>query len=364
MKDGQGGAQNNRISGLSPVPGKPHVPWKYGGKGPSGIRIAQDGRTPILPLSKNGDLGVPLAGHASDGADEQMTDYLVSESAIAMMEEHRNDAWFIAAGFFRPHVPFVVPSKYFDMNNLADMPVPPLDAGEISAAPALAYNSLNANFGMTEQQHREAIRGHFAAISFVDAQVGRLLDAVQRMGVADNTTIVFWADHGFMIGEHGQWEKTMLFDPSVQVPLFFAGAGVTAKGRACRRTVEHLNIFPTLAEMCRLEGTPRTLHGRSMVPLLANPGAPWEHPAISQVARRIASGPIMGYSLRNERYRYTMWGDGAAQGEEVYDYDSDPREVKNLANAPGFAELKRKLRGQLDQICRIRTAKDHGQRNT
>ena len=332
------------------------VPWAYGGKGPSGIRIAQDGRTPILPLTKNGDLGIAIAGHPSDGSDEMMTDFMVAESAIAMMEEHQGDAWFIASGFFRPHVPFIVPSKYFDLYKLEDIQLPHLSPDEMSAAPSLAYLSHQANYGMSEQQHREAVRAHLAAISFVDAQVGRLLDAITRLQLAEQTTVVFWSDHGFMVGEHGQWEKTMLFDASLHVPLIFAGAGVPARGKACRRTVEHLNIYPTLAELCGLEGTPADLQGRSMVPLLTAPDAQWDHPSLSQVSRRLSSRELMGYSLRTERFRYTMWGEDGADGEELYDYEADPREARNLAKEKGLEKLRFELRSHLGRVRNSRSA--------
>jgi iduronate 2-sulfatase len=352
--------------------GKPHlsdrrrqseVRWSRGGKGPGGIRLAQDGRTPILPLSRNGDLGVPIAGHASEGTDEMMTDFMVAESAIAMIEEHRSDPWFIGSGFFRPHVPFIVPSKYFDLYSLDEMAIPPLTPDELKAAPQLAYLSMNANYGMTERQHREAMRAHFAAISFVDAQVGRLLDALTRLELLDNTAIVFWSDHGFMVGEHGQWEKRMLFEASAHVPLVLAGAGVPAKGKACRRTVEHLNLYPTLAEMCGLEKVPSYLQGKSMLPLLSNPDGPWDRPAMTQVGRTLGSVPVMGYSLRSERYRYTMWGNGGAEGEELYDYDADPREVKNLAKDSNSAGIKAKLRMELERICAARRVPGDVSRN-
>lgn len=330
------------------------VPWVHGGKGPGGVRLAQDGRTPILPLSRNGDLGVPIAGHPSDGADEMITDFMVAESTIAMMEEHRHEPWFLGCGFYRPHVPFVVPSKYFDMYSLDEMELPRIRPGEMESAPPLAYLSRVANYGMSERQHREAMRGHFAAISFVDAQVGRLLDALTRLQLMENTTIVFWSDHGFMVGEHGQWEKRMLFEASAHVPLFLAGAGVSAKGRVCRRTVEHLNIYPTLAEMCELKGTPAELHGRSLVPLLSDPEARWDRPAVTQVGRMVGSTPVMGYSLRTERFRYTMWGEGAAEGEELYDYRDDPSEVKNLAKDAGSTQIKSGLRSDLERICTSR----------
>lgn len=341
---------------LAPAPhaSGTRVPWAHGGKGPGGVRIAQDGRTPILPLSVNGDLGVAIAGHPSDGGDESMTDYLVAESAIAMIEEHRNEPWFIGSGFFRPHVPFIVPAKYYDLYSLDEIQLPRLDPGELSVAPRLAYLSQDPNYGMSEREHREAIRGHYAAISFVDAQVGRLLDALTRLNLLEDTTIVFWSDHGFMVGEHGQWEKTMLFEPSAHVPLFIAGAGVAAKGRACTRTVEHLNIYPTLAELCGLQGTPAHLQGRSMVPLLRDPQGSWDRPAITQVRRRAEAGLIMGYSLRTERYRYTSWGEHGSAGEELYDYQADAREGTNLAADAASAEIKARLSVQLEQIRQSR----------
>ncbi|HWB16978.1 MAG TPA: sulfatase [Vicinamibacterales bacterium] len=328
--------------------------WRHGGTGPSGtIRIAQDGCTPTLPFSQNGDLGVALAGHPSEGSDQVITDYMVAEAAIAMMAEHRNEPWFIGAGFFRPHVPFIVPSAYYDLYDVNDIEVPPFDPSELSVAPPIAYSSTNPNEGMTPQQHRECLRGYYAAISFVDAQVGRLLDALQRLGLAEDTTVVFWADHGYMVGEHGQWQKMKLFEPSARVPFIMAGAGVPTTGGVCRRTSEHLDVYPTLADVCGLQGAPANLHGRSLMPLLSDPNAAWDRPAVSQVTRNTASGPTMGYSLRTERYRYTMWA-GGAEGEELYDYETDPRELRNLAGDTGSETLKSQLRARLETIATSR----------
>jgi uncharacterized sulfatase len=206
---------------------------------------------------------------------------------------------------------------------------------------------------MTPAQHRECLRGYYAAISFVDAQVGRLLDALQRLGLAEDTTVVFWADHGYMVGEHGQWQKMKLFEPSARVPFIMAGAGVPTTGGVCRRTSEHLDVYPTLADVCGLQGAPANLHGRSLMPLLSNPNAAWDRPAVSQVTRNTASGPTMGYSLRTERYRYTMWA-GGAEGEELYDYETDPRELRNLAGDTGSETLKSQLRARLETIATSR----------
>jgi iduronate 2-sulfatase len=183
--------------------------------------------------------------------------------------------------------------------------------------------------------------------------VGRVLDAVERLGLAQNTTTVFWADHGWQLGEHGQWQKQTLFEPSARVPLLIGGAGVKAAGKGCGRTVEHLDIYPTLVEMCGLTGAPSGLHGKSLAPLLANPNSHWDRPAISQVTRTHQGKHAMGYSIRTERYRYTIWTQGG-DGEELYDYKNDPREMRNLAADGQSAAVKKKLRGTLEEICRGR----------
>ena len=188
------------------------------GSGPSGIRISQDGYIPILPLTQNGDLGIAIAGHASDGDDKVITDYLVAEAAICMMDEHKEEPWFIGAGFFRPHVPFIVPSKYFDLYKADDIQVPPFEPSELKMAPRIAYDTMDPNYGMSPPQHREAIRAYYAAISFVDAQVGRLVDALERLDLVKNTTIAFWADHGFIVGEHDSGRRPSYSKPRRACP--------------------------------------------------------------------------------------------------------------------------------------------------
>jgi uncharacterized sulfatase len=204
---------------------------------------------------------------------------------------------------------------------------------------------------MTVAQRKEAIRAYYACISFLDVQIGRLLDALDRLKQSENTTIVFWSDHGYQLGEHGQWMKQTLFEPATHIPLFIAGAGVPTRGKACRRITEHLNIYPTVAELCGLK-PPANLHGKSLLPLLKNPTAPWDRPAITQVHRQ---GPkqVMGYSIRTERHRYTYWTQGA-EGEELYDYEKDRREVQNLAKEKSADPLKQKLRTQMEAIIKER----------
>lgn len=309
-------------------------------------RIAQDGKTPVL-FMPNGDLGSSIVMNHSD-PEEKETDWLVADAVISMMEKHRNEPWFLGAGFYKPHVPWIVPSKFFDMYKSADMEIPPFDASEMQIAPSWAYTLTNANYGMTADRHREAIRAYCAATSMLDHQVGRLLDALERLGLMKNTTIVMWADHGYQLGEHGQWQKSTLFEPSARVPLLVAGAGVKAAGRGCARTVEHLDLYPTLVDLCGLSGAPAGLQGHSLKPLLSNPNAKWDYPAVTQVLRETRR--LMGYSLRTERYRYTSWAEGR-EGEELYDYETDPRELRNLVRDAGSSGIKASLRGRLEGIC-------------
>ena len=298
-------------------------------------------------------LGASIAFHASEAKDDQHTDSMVADAVIAMMEKHKQEPWFLGAGFYRPHVPWIVPAKYFDLYPMDRIQAPPFDESELHIAPEWAYFTRPPNLGMNVLQRREAIRAYYASISFMDAQVGWLLDALDRLGLAANTSIVFWGDNGYHLGEHGQWMKQTVFEPAARIPLVMGGAGVRARGKACSRTVELLDIYPTLVDLCGLSGAPANLQGRSLVPLLQNPGKPWDHPAVSQMLRSGRAKPVMGYSIRTERYRYSYWNEGS-EGEELYDYQKDARELRNLAADPGTQALKKTLRARLDSIARQR----------
>jgi uncharacterized sulfatase len=330
------------------------------GAAPGGRRDADvtGGGNPV-PADVPGDrqLGGTLAGYKSPSRPELHTDYLVADAVIALMERHRlqrDVPWFLGAGFYKPHVPWIVPQQYYDLYPLDRIEPTPFDERELSIAPHWAYTSAIGNGGMSVQQQKEALQGYYAAASFLDANVGRVLDAMERLGYAANTTVVFWSDHGYHLGEHGQWQKNTVFEVAARVPLMIGGAGVEARGGACPRTVEHLDLYPTLVDLCGLQGAPPNLHGQSLAPLLANPTANWNRPAVSQMARGgVQNMAAMGYSLRTERYRYTFWNEGR-EGEELYDYDSDPRELRNLASESGSSALKARLRATLERICRER----------
>jgi uncharacterized sulfatase len=300
-------------------------------------------------------IGSAIAFYASQAKDEEHTDGMVASETIRLMEEHRGRPWFLGAGFYKPHCPYIAPSKYFDMVPLDRVKLVPFEPWEMTIAPRWAYFTNPANWGMTERQRLEAMRAYYAAILFLDAQVGRLLEALRRQRQEQNTTIVFWSDHGYGLGEHGQWMKQAVFEYSARSPLMMCGAGVRSAGKACGRTVEFLDLYPTLADLCGLRGVPERLHGRTLRPLLDNPRAPWDHPAVTQVHRARKENPVRGYSLRTERYRYTMWDQGR-EGEELYDYSQDPRELKNLAAGAEAAALKQGLRSRLEAIIASRQA--------
>ena len=304
---------------------------------------------------KRTGLGSTVAFHASAEPDERHTDGILADAVVQMMSERRNEPFFIGAGFYRPHCPYVAPARYFDRIPLDRIQLAPFDESEMRMAPQWAYFNRDANLGMTPDQRRQGIRAYFAAIEFMDAQVGRLLNALDRLKLANDTVVVFWGDNGYQLGEHGQWMKQTNFEAAARIPLLFSGPGISSHGRGCGRTVELLDIYPTLAEICGLEHAPPNLQGRSLAPLLANPNAPWDLPAISQMQRRPQNRQVMGYSLRTERYRYTEWEFGA-EGAELYDYEKDPREVHNMVEDPVAAPLRSQLQQQLRAAIRRRGA--------
>lgn len=285
-------------------------------------------------------LGSSLSFLAADGTDEEQTDGKVALEAIRLMEEHREEPFFIAAGFYRPHCPYIAPKRYFDMYPLEKIPLPEVSKADVAGVPepALASTKPWPWFGVTREEAREAKRAYYAAISFVDAQVGKLLDALDRLGLASKTTIVFWSDHGYHLGEHGLWMKMSLFEESARAPLIFAGCGVPAAGRACERTVEFVDVYPTLADLAGLE-PPGGLEGASLRPLLEDPTRPWGRAAFTQLER----GGFPGYAVRTERWRYVEWDEGR-RGAELYDHAADPGELRNLASDPAHAAAVEEMR--------------------
>ncbi|PQO26351.1 iduronate-2-sulfatase [Blastopirellula marina] len=282
-------------------------------------------------------ISASLSWLAADGTAEQQTDGMIATEAIKIMREKKDEPFFLGVGFFRPHTPYVAPKEFFEMYPLESFRLPYApenDRDDIPAA-AFAHNCPVPNYGLDEPTLLKATQAYYACVSMVDAQIGRLLSALDEIGIAENTIVVFWSDHGYHLGEHdGIWQKRTLFEQASRAPLVIYAPGMKGQG-ACDRIVEFVDIYPTVTDLAGVD-TPDHLAGRSLRRLIENPHAPWEGQAITQVLRpaddRLAE-MVMGCSIRTDRYRYTEWGDGK-YGVELYDHHSDPNEFNNLAQDP------------------------------
>jgi uncharacterized sulfatase len=284
-----------------------------------------------------GRFGGTLSWLAADGTDEEQTDGIAATEAIKLLEANQGKPFFLACGFYRPHTPFVAPKKYFAMFPLDRIALPAIPA---ERQPAAAYASAKKEQdAMTDAQRRECLQAYYASTTFMDAQLGRVLDALDRLKLADRTIVVFLSDHGYHLGEHGLWQKRSLFENSARVPLVIYDPRAKGNGQPCGRTVELVDLHATLADLCGLAAP--TTDGKSLKPLLDDPAAAWDRPAMTQVSRGGPSekqSPYMGYSVRTERYRYTEW-DGGKHGTQLFDYQTDPQESRNLADDPDHAAV-------------------------
>lgn len=299
----------------------------------------------------------PISGSlswlAAEGSDEEQTDGMIATEAIRRIAQPHAKPFFLAVGFFRPHTPYVAPRKYFDLYSVSNLRLPFAPAGDRSDIPeaAFAHNCPVPNYNLDAELLLAATQAYYACVSFVDAQVGRLLDALDAQHLTDNTIVVLWSDHGYHLGEHnGVWQKRTLFEQSARAPLIIRAPGMPGNGQACRRIVEFVDLYPTLTALTGVQAPP-DLDGRDLTSLLQNPLADWDGVAVTQILRpadsRLAE-PVMGCSIRTERYRFTEWGEGRF-GTELYDHQSDPLEFYNLATAPDAptAAVMEQLRSQL-----------------
>ncbi len=284
-------------------------------------------------------IGGSLCWMQARGEDAEQTDGMIAAETIKLLEANKDKPFFIATGFFRPHVPCIATARYFELYPFERIQLPREPADHFDLIPKIAFHAP-LNYGLDDEKLRTFLRAYRAAVSFVDAQVGQVLDALDRLQLADKTVVVLFGDHGWLLGEHKQWQKMSLFEESARVPLFIRVPGTPAGG-VCGRTVELVDVYPTIADACGLTPPP-SLDGRSVVPLLRNPKAAWDKPALTQVTRREGGQQIMGRSIRTERYRYTEWDEGRL-GSELYDHEADPHEYRNLAQDPSHAADKARL---------------------
>ncbi len=313
---------------------------------PRGVDKDEEDKLHVLtPELRN--LGASLRYLGDDSKDEEQTDGIGAAEAIKLLEANRNKPFFLGVGFYRPHVPWIAPKKYFEMYPLERVSVPKLKDKDRAGKPELALlgqNGKKANYGLNEDQCREAIRAYYASVSFVDAQIGKVLDALDRLKLTDHTVIVLWGDHGWHLGEHGLWQKMSLYEESVRVPLLISSPSMKSAGKSSPRLVESIDVYPTLADLCGLK-PPAKLQGKSLRPLLDDPQAKWDEAAFSQVTR----GKLMGRTVRTPHWRYIEWDDGK-KGVELYDRENDPNEETNLAAEPSRADTVKKMKELLQRM--------------
>lgn len=289
----------------------------------------------ITNVTPDRGLGSALSWRVENTPDEEQTDGKVATEAIRILEQRKDEPFFLAVGFYRPHTPYVAPARYFDLYPSEKIKLAEERPNDLDDIPEAALFTKPPHWGVSEDDRHQAQRAYYASISFMDAQVGRVLDALERLKLSDKTIIVLWSDHGYNLGQHGQWMKQSLFENSARVPLIVAAPGLK-KNSSSKRTVELLDVYPTLAELAQLKVDGP--EGKSFAKLLKDPGAEWNKPAYTQVRRNT----IMGRSVRTERWRYTEWDEGRA-GVELYDHDSDPGEYNNLAKDPKYGERVKEL---------------------
>ncbi len=298
------------------------------------------------PLGKKGQ-GRNLTGGrvkwcrwlAAEGTDQDQSDGQVAEEAVRLLEQHRHDPFFIAVGFHKPHDPFIAPKRYFDLYPLELLRLPKDPPDRSTDLPQAIGSGWKEDFDrFTDRERREFMRAYYAGISFTDTQVGKIIEAMERLELWSNTIVVFFSDHGYHLGERGWWNKNTVFELSARAPLIVITPQMKGKSNSCSRIVEFVDIYPTLADLCGLPA-PANLEGTSFKPLLNDPNLPWKKMAFTQVQR----GSIAGHSVRTERWRYTEW-DGVRQGVELYDHNTDPGEYYNLIHDPQYAQVVTKLK--------------------
>ncbi len=302
---------------------------------------SQKKNKPDDPMPPNRPLnGIPKTAHFDwgpvDVPDEQMGDSKVADWAIGQLRKQHEKPFFIGCGFFRPHLPWYVPQKYFDMYPPDKVILPNVNENDLDDVPPIGKKMAKPQGDHKKvieyNQWRKAVQAYLASISFVDSCVGRVIDAFDKSPYTDNTVIILWSDHGWHLGEKLHWRKFSLWEEATHNVLMAVVPGITKPGRRCPRPVTMLDIYPTLIDICSLAAKPE-LEGRSLVPLLKNPKAKWDRPALTTHGRN-------NHSLRSERFRYIRYSDGT---EELYDHNNDELEWKNLADNPKYARIKKQL---------------------
>ncbi len=304
---------------------------------------------------KNQPRGLPW--EAPDVADGSLADGSVANKAIELINKHKDGRFFLAVGFVNPHLPFVAPKKYWDLYQpedvrLATNPNPPKNSppyAKTNWGELRRYYGMPAKGPLSKDQARQAVHGYWAAVSYVDSLVGKLLDELDRLELRDNTVVILWGDHGWQLGEHGFWCKHTNYEVAARSPLIISAPNQKIKGSNTDALVEFVDIYPSLAEVCGLP-QPKGLEGISFQPLLDDPARPWKKAAFHLYPRSIPKvGQGMGRAMRTDRYHFVEWSVTGKEFREyeLYDHHKDPNENVNLAKRPRNSDLVKQLTDQL-----------------
>lgn len=327
------------------------------------------GRTYVLPENQNrkGKQGIT---EAADVPDTAYTDGKIAMEAMHLLTEARekDTPFFIAVGFLKPHAPFCAPKTYWDLYNRSAFGV--TDRNRPVGSPDLAfhqwqelrgYRDVPDEGGLSPEQEQKMIHGYYACISYVDAQIGKVMDHLETLGLSDQTIVVLWGDHGYHLGEQDLWCKSTNFELDARVPLIIASPEMEGNGKMTKAIVESVDIYPTLSELCGMEQK-HELAGTSLTPLLDDPLMSWEYPAFSQFVRPYQAAinqkslPVyMGYSVRVAGWRCTYWYDIEGKNvveRELYRMDHSDPERENVAGRPAVAAIETRLADLIDQYRR------------
>jgi iduronate 2-sulfatase len=288
----------------------------------------------------------------ADVEDDAYQDGVTANQAIESLRRNKDKPFFMCVGFAKPHLPFSAPRRYWDLYQRDQFDVP--DRALPADAPALAFTrwgELRNYRGMPQEGHlddattRKLIHGYAASVSYADAQVGKVIAELDRLGLRENTVVVLWGDHGYKLGDYGAWCKHTNLELDTHVPLIISAPGF-AQDKRSNALVEIVDLFPTLAKLTGGE-IPKSCDGKSLEPVLTDPSQAFRSQALSMYQR----GSTMGYSLRTDRWRYTEWFNTKSKEtrfKELYDHQSSPKADRNLANDAEHESLIAKLSSQLN----------------
>jgi len=291
-------------------------------------------KDPAPPTDEHGVGGIAFA--RLDCKDEDMADYAIASYGVEQLGKAHEKPFLLTVGLHKPHMPWNVPQKYFDMHPLDKIELPPYLQDDLADLPEEGVRMARPQGDHAKMaasgRWKEAVQAYLASITFCDTMVGRLLDALDKSAYKDNTIIVFWGDHGWHLGEKDHWRKFALWEAATKAPLLWSVPGVTKSGGRSERPVDFMSIYPTLCDLCGID-LPKHVEGTSIKSLLLDPQAPWDKPAIT-------THEFKNHAVRSEGWRYIRYAGG---GEELYDEATDPEEWKNLAGDPAFAQKKAEL---------------------